>query len=333
MKVFLLVFALLAIGCPDRVRADATERLVLRSEVVVHGDQLRIMDLSATAVEATLGRTVLCAAPAPGHSRSFDRADLLREMVRAGVRPIPTLAGAERVEVKRPGQELAPDQFAAKVQHALGAVALPGDALAQRFVLHAVPALRIGNGSWSVRLDSDPPRVGRGNVTVEVVSEHGDRRRGFVSLTREVLVPAVLSTREVSAGTAIVPSEVRTDSLWTDEQLVLDGRLPLDERDGRWSLRRSVAGGHPLLLRDVRATPVVRRGELVEWIVRRGDIEVRVSARSRGDGAPGDWILVESPFDHRLRRVVVVGPHRVADHPPARDTALVSAEPQRGDQP
>lgn len=333
MKVFLLVLVLLAIGLPDRARADATERLVLRGEVVVFGEQLRIKDLSATPLETSLGRTVLCAAPAPGHSRTFDRAGLLREMVRAGVRPIPALAGADRVEVTRPGQELEPDRLAAKVQDALGALALPGDARDQRFVLHAVPAFRIGEGRWNVRLDGDPPRVGRGNVTVEVISEHGDRRRGFVSLTREVLVPSLVSAREVQAGTAILAGEVQEDSLWTDDQLVLDGRVPLGERDGRWTLRRSIAGGHPLLLRDVRATPVVRRGELVEWIVRRGDIEVRVNARSRGDGAPGDWILVESPFDHRLRRVIVVGPHRVADHPPARDAALVSAEPQRGDQP
>lgn len=333
MRSVVLCLALIVGGSPAITRADSTAQLVLRGEVVVHGDVLRVMDLSAGPMESELGRTVLCSAPAPGHTRSFDRASLLREMVRAGVRPIPTLSGAQRVEVERPGQELAPDGLAARVQRALATLPVPADALDQRFVLHAVPALRIGQGSWSVRLQSDPPRVGRGNVTIEVVTEHGDRRRAFVSLTRELLVPTLRSARGVTAGSIVTASEVVRDSTWTDELLVLDGRVPLEESDGRWTLRRSVDGGHAVLQRDVRPTPLVRRGELVDWIVRRGDIEVRVSARSRGDGALGEWILVESPFDHRLRRVCVVGAHRVADHPPAPEAELASTVAPGGGQP
>jgi hypothetical protein len=333
VKAVVIFIAALVAGLPGLGWADITTRLVLRGEVVVHGDQLRLMDLSATTLDPDLGHIVLCAAPAPGHTRTFDHADLLREMLRAGVRPIPTLAGAEQVEVKRPGQSLERDHFAARVQSALRDVPLPMDAVDQRFELHAVPDLRIGAGSWSVRLDSDPPRVGRGNVTVEVVSEHGDRRRCFVSLTRELQVPSLRSVRAVDAGTPIASSAVHADTLWTKDQLVLDSRVPLAEDDGRWTLRRQIAGGHPILMRDVRPTPVVRRGELVNWIVIRGGIEVRVSARSRGDGAPGEWILVESPFDHRLRRVFVVGPNHVTDHPPAPVAALASAENERGDRP
>ena len=333
MKFVVILFAVLVAGLPGRGWADVATRLVLRSEVVVHGEQLRLMDLSSSTLDPDLGQIVLCAAPAPGHTRTFDRSDLLREMVRAGVRPIPTLAGAQQVQVKRPGQTLDADQFAVRVQRALLEVPLPSDAIDQRFELHAVPDLRIGAGNWSVRLDGDPPRVGRGNVTVEVISEHGDRRRCFVSLTRELQVPSLRSVRAIDAGTSIASAGVHADTLWTKDRLVLDARVPLTEDDGRWTLRRRIAGGHPLLLRDVRPTPVVRRGELVNWIVIRGGIEVRVSARSRGDGAPGEWILVESPFDRRLRRVFVVGPNHVTDHPPAPDAALASAESERGDRP
>ena len=321
VSVFLL---LVAVALP--ALAEGAVRLDLAERVVVHGDRLTLADLAAAPVEADWGRTVLCAAPAPGHSRTFDRADLWREMLRAGVRPMPELAGAQQVEVVRPGQSLAPDRLAEAARSLLGQVDLPTGALDQRLEIDRAPALRVGGGRWHLELDGDVPRIGRGSVPVEVVTEHGDRRRVYVTVRRQLRLPVLRTTRGAEGGREIDFAVARIDTVWTDDRAVLDQRIPTGENDGRWTLRRRCRGGEVLLARDVRATPVVRRGERVEWIVERAGLLVSVTARSRGDGAVGEWVLVESPFDHRLRRVCVTGPGRVADHPP-RDTERASANP------
>lgn len=326
--VRVVILATLLLGAAVRVAgADAPVRLTLLPRVDVHADIVRIGDLAAIPLPAELAGTVLCAAPAPGHARNFDRASLVREMLRAGVRPLPVVDGAQRIEIRRPGRTLGTHALDDGVRAALAGLAVPTGALDHRFTLHGVEEMRIADGPWRVRVDGAPPRVGRGSVAIELSTADGSQRRFFVAVTREVRVAVLRSRAAIEANEAVRAATVVPDTLWTDQRTVLDGALPTDAVDGSLTLRRSVPGGHVLLARDVRPTPVVRRGELVDWTVTRGSLQVRVTARSRGDGAIGDWILVESPFDRRLRRVCVIGPHRVADHPPRADDVLAERTP------
>lgn len=297
-------------------------RLVDRA--VVHGAQVRWMDLAAGPIDADLGRRVVCASPAPGHERTWTKKELLRELVRRGASPVPRLLGSDTVRVVRPGAELAPDRFAARVRALLESQPPPPGALDHEIEILRVPSLRVPQAGASVRLEDGGPRVGRGAVAVRVDDGSTHGRRAYVTVNRSVRVVVVRSGRALAADSALRGANAVADTIWTDDERILDRRVTPEETDGRWSVIRSIAGGHVLRHGDVRATPVVHRGENVHWIVERSGLRVQVRARARNDGAVGEWITVESPFDNRLRRVVVIGPGRVADHlpdPPVESSA------------
>ncbi|HKK70093.1 MAG TPA: flagella basal body P-ring formation protein FlgA [Candidatus Krumholzibacteria bacterium] len=313
MRASLLCWLLVVVAA-DVPAATPTVRLV--DEAVVHGAQVRWADLVSGPMDSDLGRRVVCASPAPGHDRTWTRQELLRELVRRGAQPIPRLVGSDTVRIVRPGATLAPDRFSARVRTLLESQSPPVGALDHEYEILRVPSLRVPRADASVQLEDTGPRVGRGAVAVRVDDGSTHGRRAYVTVDRSVRVVVLRSGRALAADSPLGVGNAVADTIWTDDDRVFDRRIRPDEADGRWAVIRSIAGGQVLRRGDVRATPVVHRGENVHWVVERSGLRVQVRARARNDGAVGEWITVESPFDNRLRRVVVVGPGRVADHLP-----------------
>jgi flagella basal body P-ring formation protein FlgA len=74
---------------------------------------------------------------------------------------------------------------------------------------------------------------------------------------------------------------------------------------------RNVGAGQMLEEQMVRAPLVVRRGEVVDVVARSAGIKVRVKGRSRGDGAMGDLVTVESVTDRKAFLARVCGAQEV----------------------
>ena len=310
MRILVVVVLVLVLAAPVAAQ-DVAPTVRLRAEVVVHGAQVRWMDLADGPIDSELARQVVVPAPAPGHDRTWSQDQLMREIVRNGAPVVPRLAGSGSVRIVRPGRRIEPDALADRIRRLIEDRSPPGEALDQRIEILRLPTVHAAAASVDVRLEDEGPRVGRGAVAVRV-----DGRRLYAMVRRSVRVPVLRARQALDAHRGIDLAAARVDTVWTDDARVLDRTLPVTAADGSWTLLRSVPGDHVITVDDVRATPVVRRGELVHWIVEGDGLRVQVRARARNDGAVGEWISVESPFDNRLRRVVVTGPGRVADHPP-----------------
>ena len=317
---FLVSILALLVGAPSAGADDTVPVVSLRDRVVVAADDVRWIDLASGPLPSDFGRRVVLSAPAPGRERTWTRAQILREAVRAGHSVVPRLAGHEEITIRRRGGAIPPDRLASRVRAILDEQPLPAGTLDDAFEILRLPTLRTGGGGVTLALDGPVPRVGRGAVPLRATTADGSTRRLYAMVSRSVRLPILRTNRAVDARTPVTFAHAVVDTVWTDDGALFDRHLPTDGLDGRHTLVRSVRGGHVLRDGDVRPSPVVRRGETVHWIVERDGLRVAVRARARNDGAVGEWISVLSPFDQRQRRVVVVAPGVVANHPPEPQT-------------
>lgn len=294
---------------------DAVPVVHLEAEIVVSEAEVRWIDLARGPLDAAFGHTIVFSSPAPGRERTWSRQQILRECVRRGLPVVPTFAGSEQVRVRRRGGSVAPDAIARRLHALLQTEELPPGGLAQSFEILRVPTMNAVGGLAGVEIDGEVPHVGRGSVAIELRAADGSTRRAYAMIERSVLMPVVRTRRALDAGTVITLGQARIDSVWVDDVALFDRRVDPAGIDGRHSLLRRTRGESILRVNDVRPTPVVRRGELVQWVVERDGLRIEVRARARQDGAVGDWISVLGPFDRHQRRVVVVAPGRVANHP------------------
>lgn len=73
---------------------------------------------------------------------------------------------------------------------------------------------------------------------------------------------------------------------------------------------RTLVPGRPVCRSDLCSAPLIRRGQMVEVVCRRGVVQVRTMARALADGSPGEVIpvVVTAGADKRLKgRVSVAG--------------------------
>ena len=323
MTVLRSLFVLLVCMVTAVRAGDAVPVVHLESDIVVTDADVRWIDLARGPLDAAFGHTIVFKAPAPGRERSWSRQQILREAVRRGLPVVPSLAGSERVRVRRRGGAVAPDAIARRLHALLQTESLPPGGIAQSFEVLRVPTMNTVGGLADVEIDGEIPHVGRGSVAVRLRASDGSTRRAYAMVERSVLMPVVRTRRALDAGTVITLAKARIDSVWVDDVALFDRRIDPAGIDGRHSLLRRTRGGSVLRSNDVRPTPVVRRGELVQWVVERDGLRIEVRARARQDGAIGDWISVLGPFDRHQRRVVVIAPGRVANH--------ARLEDQRGD--
>lgn len=319
--VLALVLAMLVFATAS---AAAEAVLVLPETITVDDDAITWAQLGAKDVGVWATACPL-SVPAPGHSKRWTRQSILRECVRLGIDPLPRFEGAERVEIRRSGAEVVASTLEKYLNEALGQSDLPAGAIDHRFQIERLPRLSVQGGVRDIHLEADPPRVGRGSVPFTLDDGTGRRQRGFVSVTRELLGPVYRAVRSLEAGTTLGPAHVECDTTWVGDRIVWDRHLRPEQFASAWTLQRAVRGGHLLTDRDVRAAPVVHRGENVRWVVERNGLRITLSARARGSGAIGDWILVQSPLDGRLHRVCILGPAQVADHLPEAEVVRSSA--------
>lgn len=119
--------------------------------------------------------------------------------------------------------------------------------------------------------------------------------------------PTVVSATTLRRGTRLTPGMTRIERL--DR-----GKLPEDVLNSTTGLTqmeviRTIGADEPLRASDLRAARLVRRGEMVTVILRRGNLEIASTAEALEDGRSGQVIgLIHPESGKRLRaRVIGVG--------------------------
>lgn len=318
-----LIFVVVIAALLPSTRSLATESptLTLSPEVVVQGDQVRLRDLTQRPLDDGFGSQVVFAAPRAGYVQRLDRADLLRRFVQAGIRPMPHLDGASEIVIRRMGGRVSDDWLRGEIERLLKRAPLPDRALQQEWVVTRVPTLRGTDRRPEIRLHDLGPLVGRGSLRFTTSDAEGNERQHFASVQRRLRTVSLRLVAPAERGLDLGAAPVTADTLWVDRSADWERLHRPEDGRGGWSLRRSLAAGTRLQRDDLRPTAIVHRGQRVEWRVREGELAIRLSVEARSDGALGDWILVRSPLDDRLKRVCVVGPGQVSQNPSSSHAA------------
>ncbi len=129
-----------------------------------------------------------------------------------------------------------------------------------------------------------------------------------VAVTAEVSLPpmVVVATQSLGKGMLIRPTDVRLQPGQASEGNTKVFQS-LDEAIGKEAVRQ-IGEGQILDDHYVRPQVLVRRGEIVTVYARTAGIQVRVSARSRDEGALGDLVTVESLSKRETYFARVTGP-------------------------
>lgn len=103
---------------------------------------------------------------------------------------------------------------------------------------------------------------------------------------------ALVVARPVAAGQTLTSADVELatrDLARVAQGVLVDPALAV----GR-VVRRPLQVGNLLSTADLQAEKIIRRGDTVDLVVRRGTVEVRINARATKDAAVGDSLLVEN---------------------------------------
>lgn len=132
--------------------------------------------------------------------------------------------------------------------------------------------------------------------TVEVSCPQGWRL--FVPVKVRRSQPVVVLVRGVAAGEAIPADAVATEA--RDTSRIAGAALADVAQAAGQVARRTLPAGTVLSAGDLAAPRLVRRGDAVALVSRRGGVEVRVSGRALGDAGENERVAVENLSTRRV---------------------------------
>lgn len=127
-------------------------------------------------------------------------------------------------------------------------------------------------------------------VTLERRNENGSLQKMAVSGTARIYGSALTALRRVDAGQPLDS----TNFVLVEAELSRLNGVPISSPDFSTPLvaARSLMPGRAVLEQDVKAAPLIHRGQMVALLMTEGNVHVRLSGRALEDGAAGDRISV-----------------------------------------
>jgi flagella basal body P-ring formation protein FlgA len=287
--------------------------LDLPSRATVFGSTARLADLvEADGIGAALppdaAQLAVAAGGTPGQTRVISARGILRQLVLAGLADGVRMAGAEKCTLQFSGAELSADSVLARVTAALkpllptSAPQAPPPRLEVSLAASRFPA----DGDWAVTVDrTEPLTPGVNLVGVTIVT--GERRHHVAArITLHVFALTAVATRRISPDRP-VPADALVWG-WRDLALTPEGAV-VDSVDvvGMVSTAE-VRAGEVLRRRHLVSAPLVRSGELVDLVIRRGSVSVSVRGSCRQDGRLDDVVSVRNEVTGKLIAGRVTGP-------------------------
>ena len=143
------------------------------------------------------------------------------------------------------------------------------------------------------RVQLEVGKLSPGRVTLRFAVQEADgtvirRISGLANLVLWVTLPA--AARPLNKGENLSPDAV-TFIRFNASQL---RGVPWDGQGGPWQTSRSLTTGEPILQSDLASQLMVRRGDVVKLIFKRGNVYMETHAEALGDGEPGGTIAVRN---------------------------------------
>lgn len=306
LKYMVLVLTLSGFVSP--VLGVGTWTLELPETVVVTDGLVTLGDVAAGPVPAQVRDLVVRAGLEPNTVVTVSRQDILRRLVTAGLARGVRISGADMSQVVFKGTPLEHADLYEKVNRVMQELVPPSQPGAPDswFDLD-LPEINLSTtGSWNAVLErTDLLTPGRNLVRVGI--ENGDHSESFqVAVDLHVF-------GEVGRLRTAVPKnkpldEAMFDWEWRDLAKI-DSGLAVDRGAIQGaSTTRALQTGAFLRQADLRETPIIMAGDLVQLQVQRGQVFVTVKAFARQNGCLGQTIPVRSEMTGRLVNARVAGP-------------------------
>lgn len=143
------------------------------------------------------------------------------------------------------------------------------------------------------RVQLEPGKLTPGRVPLRFAVQEVDgnvlrRVSGTVNLTLWITAPA--ASRAMNKGEALAAESVTFMKINASQ--LRD--LPWDGRGGPWQINRAVNTGEPILQSDLVSQLMVKRGDVVNLVYRRGNLRIATQAQALSDGEPGATIAVRN---------------------------------------
>lgn len=136
------------------------------------------------------------------------------------------------------------------------------------------------------------------NTTVEVSCPDAGGWRLFVPVKVRREQAVLVLTRGVAAGETLAAADIST--VRRDTARIAGAVLSAPEAAIGRVARRTLTAGSLLSSNDLVAQRIVRRGDTVALVSRRGGVEVRMAGRALGDAGAGERVSVESQSSRRV---------------------------------
>ncbi len=285
--------------------------LDLPPRAIVAGNTARLGDLVGAEVPAGAARLAVAVGGLPGQTRVVSARGILRQLVLAGQADGVRLTGAEACTLQFAGAEVPADSLAARVSAALTPLLPPSPPSSPPPRLEiALPASSFAaDGAWTVTVDrTEPLAAGTNLVGVTIVA--GERRQHVVArVTAHVFARTAVAARRIAPDRP-VPADAMVWG-WRDLATTPEGAV-VDSADVAGMLvTAEVRAGEVLRYRHLAPAPLVRTGDLVDLVIRRGTVSVSVRGSCRQDGRLDDMVSVRNELTGRLVAGRVTGPGRV----------------------
>jgi flagella basal body P-ring formation protein FlgA len=304
MRALLIAaLVLVASGLGGAARAEP----VVKPQVTIEGDMIRLGDLFAGLPAAIDPNTEVGRAPAPGQRLTIDASTLLNiaNSQRIGWRPTGRF---DRAVVERTGQVIGAAAIHEAVVRALTELGMPANAdvaldndRQQMTVASNRPA--------TVRVEAplyDPTKP-RFEVTLIAPADDNDAERVTIraqgKVFRTLEVPVLV--RPVAAGEVIRARDIEVVRLRADQvgpTQINDPDKLLDK-----SARRVLPAGQPIRVSDIAAPILVAKNNLVNVKINSTRLSIVMQGKALEDGAEGDQIRVVNTRSNKIVQGVVSG--------------------------
>ena len=290
-----------ALAEPGSTAALAPEdwRIKIRNAAIARGDQVLLGDIGEPLGGMSPERWQSLASqplwPAPeeeGKPMQISRSRLslaLRQVLGKDVSGRCILPSS--LVIQRGGLLFMEDALRVYVIRSLGPhlAAMPGQAELTDFRLPEY--IFLSHSQQRVQLEVG--KLSPGRVTLRFAVQEADgtvirRVSGLANLVLWVTLPA--AARPLNKGENLSPDAV-TFIRFNASQL---RGVPWDGQGGPWQTSRSLTTGEPILQSDLASQLMVRRGDVVKLIFKRGNVHMETHAEALADGEPGGTIAVRN---------------------------------------
>ena len=269
---------------------------------------VRLGDLSRTPVPPEVAGLLVAEPGEAGDTRLLSRQGVLRRLVVDGKAAAVQFTGAPRCLLRFGGATIDPGLLQAEAERVVAALlpTAPAGAPANWSEVRLPGGVLAVSGAWALscaRREALPP----GRTQVRLLLQDGWQTRELpVSVVVHAHGEAAVARVPVTRGQEL--AENLFEWRWVDLAGAPAGLVDGRDRLAGQSATRALLPGDALRQTDLRPTPLVLAGDLVDLLVQRGGVSVRVRALARQAGCLGETIPVRNELTGRLVNARVAGP-------------------------